>query len=60
MTLEELAKKNNYSIRHVTQPLSKEESFDKCLTPFEFAELYGGTVDGFQYYNNFYLYPLDK
>lgn len=56
-TFQELAKSSGYEIRHFTKPLGVNESISQVVKPFEFSEQNGGSLNGFQFYNNFYLYP---
>lgn len=58
-TLQELSKNKNYEIRHNSTPLKNTEQFDKVITPFDFSNQHGGTINSVHYYNNFYLYPTN-
>ena len=58
-TLKELAKLKGYEIRPISQHLANNEKFELIVSPFEFSDANGGTIDSWQYYNNFYLYPIE-
>lgn len=56
-TFQELAEKKCFEIRHISVPLLPQEDFSKVIRPFEFSELYGGSLNSIVFYNSFYLYP---
>lgn len=56
-TLKSEAEAQGLELRHHSQALSKDEDFTKVVKPFDFCERIGGIVDGFTYYNDYYLYP---
>ncbi len=56
-TLKELASIHGYEIRSFNVPLSPSEDIDRVVRPFDFSQSFGGTLDVFNYYNDFYLYP---
>lgn len=55
MTIEKLAEINGYEIRHHTESLKNNENFNDTITPFDFSQKHGGTINSFKYYNNYYL-----
>jgi hypothetical protein len=57
-TLKQLANNKGYEVRNYNIPLKSDETFKRVMKPFEFSEVNGGTIDGFKYYNDFYLYPI--
>jgi hypothetical protein len=59
-TLKQLAKDKGYEIRHYTTPLKAGEQFKKTISPFDFSNNNGGTINSISYYNNFYLYPINN
>lgn len=58
-TIQELAKRLDYEVRNVNIPLAVDEDFSKVKSVFDFSNENGGTLNGFQFYNNFYLYPIN-
>jgi hypothetical protein len=58
-TLKALANKKGFELRHCSVPLAHDEKIELTIKPFDFSECNGGTVDGFKYYNDHYLYPCN-
>lgn len=51
-TLQELASENGHKITHHTKCTDPARQY---ITPFEYSAKHGGTLDGFKYYNDFYI-----
>lgn len=57
-TIQEVARSMGYEIRHYTTPLGINEDISKVKTIFDISQEAGGTLNGFQLYNNYYAYPI--
>ena len=53
--LEELCNKNGDMLYPYTRPLRPNEKFEDTETVFNYSNRYGGTIDSFRYYNNYYI-----